>query len=71
MPSAAGPRCAVCRHPQLNLITTDLAAGLSLRAVARKYSLTHETVRTHRNRHMGSARWSTIWSSRFWTRSEC
>jgi hypothetical protein len=52
--SAAGPRCAVCRHPQFHLITTDLAVGMSQRAVARKFGFTQETMRTHANKHMGA-----------------
>jgi hypothetical protein len=52
--SLAGPRCKVCRHPQLKLITTDLAAGLSQNAVARKYGFTVPVVWKHVHQHMGA-----------------
>jgi hypothetical protein len=53
--SALGPRCAVCRHPQLNEITGTLAMGMSHRAVAKKYGFTQPVVSHHVKEHMGPA----------------
>jgi hypothetical protein len=45
----------VCRHPRLNQITTDLAAGMSQNAVAKKYGFTQPVVWHHAREHMGAA----------------
>jgi hypothetical protein len=53
--SPAGPRCAVCRHPQLIDITTDVAHGMSQPAVAKKCGFTQPVLWKHVHEHMGLA----------------
>jgi hypothetical protein len=45
----------VCCDPRLNLITTDIAAGMSQHQVATKYSFTQPVVWKHVHEHMGAA----------------
>jgi hypothetical protein len=49
------PNCKVCKDPRLLEITGALASGMSARAVARKYGITHATLTKHKNEHMGLA----------------
>jgi len=53
--SSQGPRCSVCRHPELRAISADLASGMSARAVGRKYGFTPPTICKHVNEHIGEA----------------
>jgi hypothetical protein len=52
--SLIGPRCAVCRHPQLYEIQGTLAAGVSQHQVAKKYGFTQPIVWKHCKEHMGA-----------------
>jgi hypothetical protein len=49
-----GFRCKVCCDPRLRKITTDLAAGMSQSAVAKKYGFTQPVVWHHATEHMGA-----------------
>jgi hypothetical protein len=53
--SPAGPRCQVCCDPRLYEITTQLAAGMSQNAAAKKYGFTQQTLWKHSKEHMGAA----------------
>jgi hypothetical protein len=52
--SAAGPRCIVCRSPRLHEVSTDLAAGMSMHAVSKKYKFSYRLVWLHVKEHMGA-----------------
>lgn len=51
-PPAQGRRCTACSHPRLAAIDRDLVAGMSMRAVARKYGLSSDAVHRHSKAHI-------------------
>jgi hypothetical protein len=53
--SIFGPRCAICRHPDLFRISAELAAGTSQRTIAKRYGVSHPTVARHFKEHVAAA----------------
>jgi hypothetical protein len=53
--SVFGTRCCVCRHAELFKLSAELAAGQSIRSVAKRYGLTHTMLAKHQRFHVGPA----------------
>jgi hypothetical protein len=56
---APGPRggrpCHLCSHPELRRATADIANGMPMRAVGKKYGCSVRAVFVHIHKHMGLA----------------
>jgi hypothetical protein len=46
--------CSVCRNAQRHEIEADLQAGLSYRAIARRYSISKDAISRHRASHVSA-----------------
>ena len=47
-----GLRCTICNHPSRPQIDLAIATGLSKRAVARRFGVSHDAVWRHRQAHL-------------------
>ncbi len=47
--------CVTCSHPARSAIEAEIAAGVQLSPLERKYHLTRDALRRHRDRHMSGA----------------
>lgn len=49
------PRCACCTHPDLAEIDAAILAGETIRALGKRYGMSHTAVERHKKNHIGKA----------------